>query len=156
MTSRRSRCPDLSRLADGQAGSVSVMAPLLIVTVLVLLGLAFDGGTAITAHQHAIGLAEQAARAGAQQISVASVRSADGPYRLAPQAARYAGSAYLRRAGATGQVRVGHDQAGDFVEVTVAWSQPVVFAGLLGLRRFAGTGTARARLCRGIVTEEAC
>jgi Flp pilus assembly protein TadG len=144
------------RLAEGQAGSVSVMAPLLILTVLVLLGLAFDGGTAISAHQRAIGLAEQAARAGAQQVSIASVRSPSGPYRLAPQAARRASDAYLRRAGATGQVRIGHDQTGDFVEVAVAWSQPAVFAGLLGLRQFNGTGTAQARLCRGIVTEEAC
>jgi hypothetical protein len=141
---------------SSQAGSVSVLAPLLIMTVLVLLGLAFDGGTAITAHQRAIGLAEQAARAGAQQVSIASVRSPGGPYRLAPQAARQASTAYLRRAGATGQIRVGHDQTGDFVQVTVAWSQPAVFAGLLGLRRFSGTGTAQARLCRGILTEEAC
>ncbi len=144
------------RLAGGQAGSISVMAPLLILTVLALLGLAFDGGTAITAHQHAIGLAEQAARAGAQQVSLASVRSPSGPDRLAAQAARQASTAYLHRVGVSGQVRVGHDQTGDFVEVTVAWSQPVVFAGLLGLRRFTGTGTAQARLCHGIVTEEAC
>jgi hypothetical protein len=143
-------------MTDSQAGSISVMAPLLIMTVLVLLGLTFDGGTAITAHQHAIGLAEQAARAGAQQVSLASVRSASGPYRLAPQAARQASSAYVRRAGVSGRVRIGHDQTGDFVEVTVAWSQPVVFAGLLGLRQFTGTGTARARLCHGIVTEDAC
>jgi Putative Flp pilus-assembly TadE/G-like len=143
-------------MSSRQAGSVSVMAPLLILTVLVLLGLAFDGGTAITAHQRAIGLAGQAARAGAQQVSLASVRSPSGPYRLAPQAARQASNAYLRRAGVTGQVTIGHDQTGDFVEVTVAWSQPAVFAGLLGLRRFSGTGTAQARLCHGIVTEEGC
>jgi hypothetical protein len=133
------------------------MAPVLIASVLAVLGLAFDGGTAITAHQRAIGEAEQAARAGAQQVSIASVRSASGPYRLAPNAARLATHAYLRRVGVSGgRVQIGHDAVGDYVEVTVPWTHPTVFGRLLGLRRFTGTGTARARLCHGVVTEEAC
>jgi Flp pilus assembly protein TadG len=146
-----------SRGGGGQRGSVSVMAPVLIASVLAVLGLAFDGGTAITAHQRAIGIAEQAARAGAQQVSIASVRSATGPYRLVPDVARRATRAYLRRIGVSGgRVQVGHDATGDFVEVTVPWTHPAVFARLLGFHQFIGTGTARARLCHGVVVEEAC
>lgn len=143
--------------AGGQRGSVSVMAPVLIASVLAVLGLTFDGGTAISAHQRAIGVAEQAARAGAQQVSIASVRTATGPYRLVPEAAGRATRTYLRRAGVSGgQVQVGHDAVGDYVEVTVPWTHPAVFGQLLGVREFTGTGTARARLCHGVVVEEAC
>jgi len=52
----------------GQTGSISVTVPLLVLTVLVLVGFTFDGGNAITAHRRAVNLAEQAARAGAQRL----------------------------------------------------------------------------------------
>jgi hypothetical protein len=47
----------------------------------ILLGLVYDGGDAYIAHTRALNLAEQAARAGAQEIDLVSVR-AGGPYRL--------------------------------------------------------------------------
>jgi hypothetical protein len=150
------RRPILSTV-NAERGSVSVMAPVLIASVMAVLGLAFDGGAAITAHERAIGVAEQAARAGAQQVSIASVRSATGTYRLVPDAASGAARSFLRRAGVSGgRVQVRHDATGDFVEVTVPWTHPAVFGRLLGLREFTGTGTARARLCHGVVFEESC
>ncbi len=144
------------RLAvTAQTGSISTSVPLLVVTVLVLVGFVFDGGNAITAHRRAVNLAEQAARAGAERLDIAALRSR-GVYRLDRAAARGAAGAYLASTGTTGQVQVGRDGDGDYVEVVVDWSQPAVFAGLLGRSRFTGTGRGRARNCHGLATEEGC
>lgn len=140
MTSRPSRRTQPRGVAGGQAGSVSVLAPLLILTVLVLLGLAFDGGTAITAHQRAIGLAEQAARAGAQQVSLAWVRSPSGPYRLAPQAARQASNAYLGRA---------------MTEITTPTKRPSSPSGGEALAPYGGVALTPQEVSRLGVPEEA-
>ena len=139
----------------GQAGAMSAGLALLLLAFLPLLGLMFDGGAALTADQRAANLAEQAARAGAQQLSIASIRSG-GPYRLDPPRARQAATSYLARAGAQGRVRVVRDARGDRVDVTVTWSRPTVFLGLVGVPRFAGTATASARSCYGVTREEGC
>ena len=141
-------------IAD-QTGTISATVPLLALTVLVLVGFVFDGGNAITAHRRAVNLAEQAARAGAQHLDITTLRSR-GQYRLDPVGARSAAAAYLAGIGNTGQVQVGRDADGDYVQVTVAWSQPAVFAGLLGRSRFTGSGTGRAHNCHGLVSEEGC
>jgi len=138
-----------------ETGSISASVPLLVVTVLVLVGFVFDGGNAITAHRRAVNLAEQAARAGAERLDVAALRSR-GVYRLDRTAARAAAAAYLASTGNTGQVQLGRDGDGDYVEVVVDWSQPSLFAGLLGRSRFTGTGRGRAHNCHGLATEEGC
>ncbi len=139
----------------GQTGSISTTVPLLVLTVLVLVGFAFDGGNAITAHRRAVNLAEQAARAGAQHLDIAELRSR-GQYRLDHAAARAAAAAYLASTGTPGQVQLGRDADGDYVQVVVDWTQPALFAGLLGRSRFTGTGQARAHNCHGLITEEGC
>jgi len=53
-------------------------------------------------------------------------------------------------------VQLGRDTDGDYVEVVVDWTQPALFAGLLGRSRFTGTGRARAHNCHGLATEEGC
>ena len=141
-------------IAD-QTGSISTSVPLLVLTVLVLVGFVFDSGNAITAHRRAVNLAEQAARAGAQRLDIGALRSG-GQFRLDPAAARSTAAAYLASTGNTGQVKLGHDTDGDYVEVVVDWSQPSLFAGLLGRSRFTGTGRGRAHNCHGLATEEGC
>jgi Flp pilus assembly protein TadG len=143
------------REATGQTGSISTTVPLLALTVLVLVGFTFDAGNAITAHRRAVNLAEQAARAGAQHLDIAELR-AHGHYRLDPTAARTAAAAYLTSTGTTGQVQLGRDADGDYVQVVVDWTQPALFAGLLGRSRFTGTARGRAHHCHGLVTEEGC
>jgi hypothetical protein len=143
------------RSVTGQAGSVSTTVPLLVLTVLVLVGFTYDGGNLVTAHRRAVNLAEQAARAGAQQLDIAALRSR-GQYRLDRVAARRAAAAYLASTGTHGQVQLGRDLDGDYVQVVVDWSQPALFAGLLGRSRFAGTAKGRAHNCHGLVTEEGC
>jgi Flp pilus assembly protein TadG len=143
------------RHSAAQAGSISASVPLLALTVLVVVGFVFDGGNAITAHRRAVNLAEQAARAGAERLDIAALRSR-GTYRLDHSAAQAAASAYLASTGNTGQVQLGRDTDGDYVEVAIRWSQPAVFASLLGRHRFTGTGRARAHNCHGLATEEGC
>jgi len=138
-----------------QNGSITATVPLLVLTVLVLVGFAFDGGNVITAHRRAVNLAEQAARAGAERLDIAALRSR-GQYRLDRAAARAAAVAYLASTGTHAQVQLGHDTEGDYVQVVVDWTQPALFAGLLGRSRFAGTGRGRAHNCHGLVMEEGC
>lgn len=146
---------DRAPVITSQAGSISTSVPLLVLTVVVLVGFVFDGGNAITAQRRAVNLAEQAARAAAERLDIGALRSR-GSYRLDPTAARAAAAGYLASTGTTGHVQLGRDVDGDYVEVAVGWSQPAVFAGLLGRRRFTGTGRARARNCHGLATEEGC
>ena len=146
---------DRRRASADQTGSMSASVPLLVLTILVLVGFVFDGGNAITAHRRAVNLAEQAARAGAQHLDIGALRSR-GQFRLDRPAARAAAAAYLASTGNTGQVQVGRDADGDYVDVVVDWSQPSLFAGLLGRSRFTGTGRGRAHNCHGLATEEGC
>jgi Flp pilus assembly protein TadG len=139
----------------GQIGSISTSVPLLVLTVLVVVGFAFDSGNTITAHRRAVNLAEQAARAGAQRLDIAALRTRS-VFRLDHAAAQRAAASYLASTGNHGRVQLGRDTDGDYVQVTVFWSQPAVFASLLGRSRFTGTGTARAHNCHGLTTEEGC
>jgi Flp pilus assembly protein TadG len=141
--------------ATGQTGSISITVPLVALTVLVLVGFTFDAGNAITAHRRAVNLAEQAARAGAQRLDIAELRS-HGHYQLDPTAARAAAAAYLTSTDTSGQVQLGRDADGDYVQVVVDWTQPALFAGLLGRSRFTGTARGRAHNCHGLVREEGC
>jgi len=105
--------------------------------------------------RHAINTAEQAARAGAQALDIASVR-AGGPYRLDPDRARRAALAYLAAAGETGTVAVSRDATGDLVSVVVPFTIRFSLLTLAGLPVLRGTGQSTARNCQGIIQEENC
>lgn len=139
----------------GQAGSLSVAMPLVVVLALTVIGFAFDGANALTAKRQGINVAEQAARAGAGQLDLAALRGA-GVFRIDPAEARRAAGNYLARAGYAGQVRLGRDGLGDRVDVTVTWSQAALFARLVGLGHYGGTVQASAHVCHGVVEEEGC
>lgn len=77
-----------------------------VATALVLVaGMAYDGGQIIRAHNAARNHAERAARAGAQQIDLDHLRATNEP-RLDPAAAEAAAVEYLARVGATGSATV--------------------------------------------------
>jgi Flp pilus assembly protein TadG len=132
-----------------QTGSVTMMVVIFAAFLLLLGGLVFDGGMILAAKRRAISTAEQAARAGAQEVSIASVR-AGGPHRLDPPAARAAALAYLGRAGYSGTARV----QGDSIDVDVRWSQPTVILRIVGIGTQAGTVAATARSVHGVTSEE--
>jgi Flp pilus assembly protein TadG len=130
---------------DGEAGGVMALVAVLMVGLLAVVGLVYDGGRAITAQRRAINIAEQAARAGARALDATTLRTA-APDRLDPQAAVAEAEAYLASVGATGQVTV----TGDLVQVTVAYSEPTRLLGLVGITRYSGTGTADAHSVKGV------
>jgi hypothetical protein len=128
----------------------------IIPVVMILLGLVYDGGEAYTAHTRALNLAEQAARTGAQEVDLATVR-AGGPYRLNRPRAISAAAAFLGGSGLQGgQVRIITDPetGGDAVQVSVPWSVTTSFLGIIGKSTISGTATASARDAAGVTTEE--
>jgi Putative Flp pilus-assembly TadE/G-like len=144
MTARLGKC---HRPPEG--GSVTVMVAILAIALVLLVGLVYDGGMILTAKRRAINTAEQAARAGAQEVSIASVR-AGGPHLLDPPAAQAAALAYLGQAGYSGAARV----RADSIDVDVAWSQPTVILHLVGIGTPGGTVSASARSVHGVTGEE--
>jgi Putative Flp pilus-assembly TadE/G-like len=132
-----------------EAGSVTAMVAILAIGLLLIVGLVYDGGRILTAKRRAINTAEQAARAGAQEVSIASVR-AGGPHRLDPPAAQAAALAYLSQAGYSGAARV----RADSIDVDVAWSQPTIILHLTGTGTPGGTVSASARSVHGVTSEE--
>jgi hypothetical protein len=84
-------------------------------------GMAYDGGQVLVAHQAARNDAERAARAGAQQIDLTHLRQTNQP-RLDPAGAESAAQAYLAQSGSSGTVAV--DRAN--ITVTVTRVQPLL------------------------------
>src|SRR5580658_8653566 len=89
---------------DPEEGSFTVFLAVLAVALFVLLGLVIDGGRAVAAQGAAAGDAEQAARLGADQISVEAIRS--GVVSIDPAAATKVADAYLQAVGSSGVVTV--------------------------------------------------
>lgn len=63
---------------DGDQGSVAVFTAVFAVAVLFLVALLVDGGSALNARERAADIAEQAARAAATDLNLASLRGAAG------------------------------------------------------------------------------
>jgi hypothetical protein len=82
--------------------------------------MAYDGGQVIHAHNAARNDAEQAARAGAQQIDITHLRQTSEP-RLDAAEAEAAALDYLAQVGATGTASVD----GPDITVTVTRTQPL-------------------------------
>ncbi|TWP46088.1 hypothetical protein FKR81_37395 [Lentzea tibetensis] len=115
--------------------------------ILVLAGLALDGGLALAAKVKANGQAEAAARAGAQAIDLAAYRSG-GTLQLVPVHAVANAQGYLAAVGALGTVTV----SGDTVTVTITAAQPTQLLGLVGVSRLPVHGVGSAHPQRGVVS----
>ena len=94
-----------------ERGSITAFVAVVATALVLVAGMAYDGGQVI---------AERAARAGAQQIDLDHLRSANEP-RLDPVAAEAAAVAYLQRVGATGTATVTDAS----ITVTVTRVQPM-------------------------------
>ncbi|WP_053208028.1 pilus assembly protein TadG-related protein [Jiangella muralis] len=117
--------------------------------LLALVGLVLDGGLALSAKVEAIGIAQEAARAGAQQLDLNAYR-ADGSLTLDPAAASSAAHAYLDAAGAAGSVNV----VGNTVTVIVTATQPTQILQLVGITTLTVDGSGSAQPRRGITSPE--
>jgi hypothetical protein len=127
------------RRAREDRGSATAWAIGVVAVVGLLAGAVLDGGDAMAARIQALDVAQQAARAGANQIDLGALRN-DGLLRLDPGAAQAAAAAFLAASGATG-VATATPQA---VTVTVTRSQPTVMLRAVGVTAIAMSATATA------------
>jgi len=128
-----------------ERGSASIWAILVIAGAFtVLLGLVVDGGRVIDERVAASRAAAQAARAGADALSAASVRN--GSDAVDAETARARAQSYLRDAGMDGTVSV----AGDTVTVRITAESENQIFGVIGVTSFPIDETESARA----ITEE--
>jgi Flp pilus assembly protein TadG len=95
-------------------GQTTAFVAILASAFLLCLGLVTDGGGLLRARNEAATLAQEAARAGVQQLDWSSYREGTSEVALDPSAASAAAQSFLSAAGATGTVAV----SGDTVTVT--------------------------------------
>ena len=124
---------------DAERGSLGVFLAVLVPGLLLIIGLAVDGGAKVAATQRANAIADEAARAGGQALDVSAALAGD--VRVDPAAAVSAAQDYLERNGVQGAVTV---VDGDTLTVTTTITEPTAFLGLIGIQTMTveGSGTA--------------
>jgi Flp pilus assembly protein TadG len=110
----------MTQRSDADQGSVTAFVAIVAVALIMVAGMAYDGGQVLAAHAAARSDAAKAARAGAQEIDLIALRQTGGAT-LDPAAAEAAALAFLEEAGATGTASVD----GTTVTVTVTVVQPM-------------------------------
>ncbi len=103
-----------------ERGSVSAFVAVIAVALVIVAGMAYDGGQIVAAHATARDLAAGAARAGAQEVDLDRLRSS-GDAALDPEQATGAVEAFLAQSGHRGTAVV----EGAAVTVTVRVHQPM-------------------------------
>lgn len=139
--------PHVDRTATDR-GAAAVWVLIMVPALVLVAGLVADGGAVMAKHEQAQNIAEQAARAGADQLNDASLRNG-GPPQIDAVAARSAATRYVHAAGATGTVAV----TGATVTVTTHMWQPMRILDAIGVSPRTVTGKARARSIGGITRE---
>lgn len=134
------------RLDCGDRGSVTLFAAVLTLALLVVAGLVIDGGARLAAARQAEGIAEEAARAGADQLDLAALR-ATGSIHVDPRGAIAAADAYLAAAGYSGRAWLASPTR---LTVTVTLGRATLLLGLIGLGRYQVSETATAVLEHGV------
>lgn len=144
------RCRQGGETAEG--GFVSFYVVLITIGLLAMCGLVFDGGNALAARGQAADVSQQAARAGADALSPASLRSV-GPVGLTagPAAAGAAANRVLRAGGVSGTVAV----SGDTVTVAVVVHRRTSILSAVGLTQITGRATASATAIHGTTAQTA-
>jgi len=115
----RGASPSTARVGD--RGSITAFVAVVAFALVMVAGMAYDGGQVLVAHQAARNDAERAARAGAQEIDLTHLRLTHEPI-LDPAGAEAAAQAYLAQTGSSGTVAV--DEAS--ITVTVTRVQPLL------------------------------
>lgn len=127
------------------SGQITAFVAVFAVALFALAGLVIDGGLALSAQRSAIDEAEQAARAGANALSVSALRR--GQIGVDPAAAISAAEASMAAAGHPGRAWV----TGNTVSAQVTpYSQPTLLLSLVGFSHFTVSGTASATPVAGV------
>ncbi len=133
MTARR------PRRGGRDEGTVTAFVVVLFAAFVMFGGLIVDAGGALADKTTAIGIAQEAARAGAQQLDLTTFRQT-GTVRLLHDPAIAAARSYLAQAGATGTATVEDNT----ITVTVTTVHDNQLLGIVGLDTLTVTGTGSA------------
>lgn len=124
-----------------ERGALGVLLAVLVPGLLLIIGLAVDGGAKVAATQRANAIADEAARAGGQALDVSAALA--GQVQVDPAAAVAAAQDYLARNDVQGAVTV---VDGDTLTVTTTITEPTAFLGLIGIQTMTVEGSGTANL----------
>jgi len=133
---------------DDERGAVTAFFVVIALALFVMAGFVVDGGRAITARTAAEEDAAQAARAGAEQLSLDAVRQ--GTISVDPESATLATRHFLSELGRSGEVSVSNSTVG----VTVDVVEPTLILGVVGIRNFRFAVHAAATNVHGVASAE--
>jgi hypothetical protein len=132
---------------DRERGGLSLMLVVLFAALAALAGIVVDGGAKLIAHQNAVAVAQEAARAGAMTVDKSAAYSS-GSFVVSQRQALAAARSYLIRAGYHRYAVAPDGTRAITVSVTV--TEPTRFLSLIGVDSFTCTGTATASLMIGV------
>lgn len=133
-----------TRRCCGERGAFTPWFLVLVMPMMLMAGLVFDGGQVLEGRREALDVAQNAARAGAQAIDGGQIRQ--GNIAIDPALVNTAAQDYLAATGFTGTVTV----AGTEVTVVVTQVLDMQLLGAIGVDAKTVTGTATARIVRGV------
>lgn len=110
---------------NNQRGSISALMVCIVLSALTLVGLVFDAGISVNEYTRLSDIAENAARAGAQEV----IGLRAGDFRVDSRDAVMTSQAYLRSYGVNGRVEVYDDS----VSVEIIGSNRFQILGVIGL-----------------------
>ena len=134
-----------ARTNEHDQGSLTVFVAVISVSLMLFIGLVVDAGRALSDRMDATAYAQEAARAGAAQISTDALRA--GQVVVASEPAIRAADGYLASISESGRASV----SGNTVTVNVETSASTVILGMIGINRIGISVSARATNVRGVV-----
>ncbi|MFE4758404.1 pilus assembly protein TadG-related protein [Streptomyces mirabilis] len=143
MTWLRNRLRALSALPVRDRGGMEIFYAGVVLIGFLFIGLVIDGGLALDAMSDAGYVAQEAARAGAQQINPGQAITGEAIV-VDPDAAQAAARAFLAQEGVAGDVALG--DGGQRLTVTVHTTYRPYFASLIGVGTMPVTGHGTAIL----------
>lgn len=133
--------------AGSDQGSVTPYVLIFIVVLMMFIGLVVDGSAKLRAGWEAVGIAEEAARAGAGQVDRADAYAGKGRFAVDRGAAVRAARAYLSASGHAGTVNVAGAQS---IRVQVSVTKPTWMLSIVGISSVSQTADATANLVPGV------
>jgi hypothetical protein len=134
------------RQAAAEEGSLTLFTAIVAVGLFLAIALMQDAAVKMQAGATARGVAQEAARAGAEDINQSEALGR-GVFVIDPAGAAEAARAFLSLSGHTGTVTVSGDRT---IQVTVTVTEPAALTRVIGIPALSATGTATAALVHGI------
>jgi hypothetical protein len=128
-----------------EEGGLSIFVAICVMALLALLGLIVDGGGKLKATERADAIAQEAARAGGEQINASKAIPGNGIV-VDPTAAHNAAVAYLQKAGFTGSYQIYSTDGGRELVVNLSST----YQSIWGLGNMPVHGYATAALVYGV------